>query len=54
MDLTPKFAAPLQDSGYVTIWSRELTGSDWVRQVGGLWVSDGNFSRWDTPLPRIS
>jgi hypothetical protein len=37
-----------------------LTGSDWdrlderVKQMGGLWISDGRFSHWSIPFSRAN
>jgi hypothetical protein len=51
-DLLSQITVLLQDSGYVTISPRELSRLDWcninekVKQMGGLWVSNGRYSHW--------
>ena len=57
-DLLPQVTVLFQGSGYVTISPRDLSGLDWrnmnehVKQMGGLWVSNGRFSRWSIPFSR--
>jgi hypothetical protein len=55
-DLLPQVTVLLQDSGYVTISPRELSGLDWrnvneqVKKMGGIWVSNRRFSHWSIPF----
>ena len=55
-DLQPKVTILLQDSGYVTISPRVLSRPDWrrlnesIKQLGGIWVSNGRFSHWSIPF----
>ncbi len=54
-DLLHKVKILLQDSGYVTISTVALKGSDWhrfdekVKQMGGIWVFDGARAHWSIP-----
>ena len=54
-DLLSKVTILLQDSGYVTISAKKLTRPEWrrfndkVKQMGGLWISDGKRARWSIP-----
>ena len=56
--LLPKVTILLQDSGYVTISNIELTRREWsrfnekVKQMGGLWIFDGDFKHWSIPWIR--
>jgi len=53
--LLPKVTILLQDSGYVTISPNKFTKQDWrrfdskVKQMGGLWISNGAQSCWSIP-----
>jgi hypothetical protein len=57
-DLLSEVTVLLQNSGYVTISSRSLTRPDWhridekVRQMGGIWVSNGRNKYWSIPYSR--
>jgi hypothetical protein len=57
-DLLSKVTVLLQNSGYVTISSRSLSRPDWdridkkVRQMGGIWVSNGRNKYWSIPYSR--
>ena len=56
LDLQSKVTILLQDSGYVTISPRGLSRLDWrrlnniIKQIGGVWISDGRFSHWSIPF----
>jgi len=59
-DQLPNVTILLQDSGYVTIRPMRLRRSDWgklnrsIKRIGGLWVSNNNFSHWSIPLTRTN
>lgn len=46
----------LQENGYVTISSGDLSKKDWrdmndhINKIGGQWVSNGRFSHWSIPI----
>ena len=54
-DLLSKVTILLQESGYLTISPIKLSKYDWrrfnnkVKQMGGLWISDGEQSHWSIP-----
>ena len=54
-DLLHKVKILLQNTGYVTISTVDLTGPDWhrfnekVKQMGGLWVFEGARAHWSIP-----
>jgi hypothetical protein len=54
-DLLSKVTILFQESGYLTISPNQLTKYDWrrfnnkVKQMGGLWISDGEHSHWSIP-----
>ena len=55
-DLLPQVTVLFQESGYVTISSRDLSRKDWrnmngkVKRLGGLWIPKGRFSQWSIPF----
>ena len=55
-DLLPQVTVLIQDSGTVSISPKRLTRSDWgrindkVKEMGGVWVSHGEFNHWKIPL----
>lgn len=57
-DLLPFITVLLQDSGYVTIKPRRINHPNWIRvnekvkQMGGIWVSNGRFSHWSISYSR--
>ena len=55
-DLLDQITVLLQDSGTVSISPNKLTRPDWIRindkvkEMGGEWVSHGQFNHWSIPL----
>ena len=54
-DLISKLTILLQESGYITIKPKKMDKDDWimindaVKQMGGLWISEGRLSHWSIP-----
>ena len=55
-DLLHQVTILIQDSGTVSISPKNLTQSDWgrindkVKEMGGVWVSHGEYNHWKIPL----
>jgi hypothetical protein len=55
-DLLEQISVLLQDSDTVSISPNKLTRPDWIRindkvkEMGGVWVSHGQFNHWSIPL----
>lgn len=54
-ELISKLTILLQESGYITIKPKKMDKDDWimindlVKQMGGLWISEGRLSHWSIP-----